>query len=118
MNDTEESHGWLHVPCALFQEIVQGTFLLIILTSVIESRPILWNTGAFEEARAFEQPRTFKLLLAWRTVRHLRYPDAQSALWVIYYRNNYVDSSSENWTDLVEEQYEIDSKGDEEGQEP
>lgn len=83
MNDTEERHGWLHVPCALFQEIVQGTFLLFILTSVIEPRSILWNTRAFEEARAFEEPRTFILLLAWRTVGHLQYPDTQSALWII-----------------------------------
>lgn len=81
VNDAEESHGWLHVPCALLQEIVQGTFLLLLIPSVIKSRTILRNTRAFKEAWAFKQPRTFKVLLAWRAVRHLRHPDTQSALW-------------------------------------
>lgn len=31
----EESQGWLHVACALFQEVVQGTLFIIVFSSLI-----------------------------------------------------------------------------------
>lgn len=35
VNDTEESHGWFHVASALLQEVVQGTFFIIIFSSFV-----------------------------------------------------------------------------------
>lgn len=75
VDDTEESHGRLHVACALFQEVVHGTFFFLIFTSVIKSGPILLSTGSFKHAGAFKQCRTLNLLLTTRCVGHLEMSD-------------------------------------------
>lgn len=71
VDDTEKSHGGLHVACALFQEVVQGTFFIIIFSSFLQSRPVLFSTRAFKQARALEQTGTLKLLFTRWSVRHL-----------------------------------------------
>lgn len=80
VDHTEECQGWLHVACALFQEVVQGAFFIIVFSPCIESGPILPGTRTFEHARAIEHAGAFQLLFARWAVRHLNKSDNYASM--------------------------------------
>lgn len=67
VQNCQAGHSGLHVSCALFQEKVNVTFLVVI-PDIISTRALELLTGTFKQTRAFKNTRAFKVFSIGRRI--------------------------------------------------